>query len=169
MVAVGCDGTNTNTGNRGGVIRLMEVEIGRALQWLVCLLHTNELPLRHLLQNLDGVTHFPTSFSGPIGKAIQACESMPVVQCSPITLENFPSVDNTDLSSDQKYLFDMCQVIAAGVCQEDIALRKPGPVVHSRWLTTASRILRLYISSVNPSEQLVTLTTFIIPFAPKFP
>ena len=58
-IAIGCDGTNVNSGVKGGVIRLLELELGRPLQWLICLLHANELPLRHLLQKLDGVTHGP--------------------------------------------------------------------------------------------------------------
>jgi len=86
ILAIGCDGTNVNTGVKSSVIRLLELKLGRPLQWLICLLHANELPLRHLLQKLDGVTRGPTSFSGPIGKAIQACENMPVVAFSPISL-----------------------------------------------------------------------------------
>ena len=77
LLAIGCDGTNVNTGYKGGVIRLLEMEIGRSLQWLVCLLHANELPLRHLLQHVDGVTHVPRAFSGPIGfkqsKYVKTC------------------------------------------------------------------------------------------------
>ena len=70
FVAVGCDGTNVNTGRIGGVIRLLEEKYKKPLQWLVCLLHANELPLRHLLQHLDGSTSGPRAFSGPIGKAL---------------------------------------------------------------------------------------------------
>ncbi|KAE8737643.1 hypothetical protein FOCC_FOCC016891 [Frankliniella occidentalis] len=44
---VGCDGTNTNTGCWNGAIRRLEESFGRPLQWHVCLLHANELPLRH--------------------------------------------------------------------------------------------------------------------------
>lgn len=36
---IGCDGTNTNTGWKGGAIRQLEVYLGRPLQWAVCLLH----------------------------------------------------------------------------------------------------------------------------------
>ena len=46
IVAVGCDGTNINTGRNGGVIRLLEDYCKKPLQWLVCELHANELPLR---------------------------------------------------------------------------------------------------------------------------
>ena len=156
-IAIGCDGTNVNSGVKGGVIRLLELELGRPLQWMIRLLHANELPLRHLLQKLDGVTHGPKSFSGRTGKSIQACENMPVVAFSPISLDNFPGVDSADLRNDQKHLYDICQVIASGNCPEDIDNRKPGPVVHCRWLTTASRILRLYISSDLHMAQLIPL------------
>jgi len=36
LKAVGCDGTNVNTGAVGGVIRLQEEQIGKTLQWFVC-------------------------------------------------------------------------------------------------------------------------------------
>ena len=69
-MAIGCDGTNVNTGAHRGVIRLLEQRLGRPLQWFVCLLHANELPLRHLLIKLDGVTSGPKLFSGPIGSLL---------------------------------------------------------------------------------------------------
>uniref|UniRef100_A0A6P7H9T0 Uncharacterized protein LOC114349245 n=1 Tax=Diabrotica virgifera virgifera TaxID=50390 RepID=A0A6P7H9T0_DIAVI len=73
LIAVGCDGTNVNTGTNAGIIRLLEIALNRPLQWFICMLHLNELPLRHLLIQLDGVTQGPKAFSGAIGKAIQAC------------------------------------------------------------------------------------------------
>src|SRR6185436_21130190 len=66
LAAVGCDGTNVNIGAHNGVIRLLEVEMQKPLQWLVCQLHANELPLRHLFEHLDGATSSPCAFSGPI-------------------------------------------------------------------------------------------------------
>jgi len=44
-MVMGCDGTNVNTGAVGGVIRLLEEHLNRPLQWLVCMMHANELPL----------------------------------------------------------------------------------------------------------------------------
>src|SRR6218665_2706222 len=52
LVAVGCDDTIVNTGLRGGVFRLLEEYFKKSMHWFVCLLHTNELPLRHLLVHL---------------------------------------------------------------------------------------------------------------------
>ena len=70
---IGCDGTNVNTDHARGVIRRLEVFLQRPLQWLVCLLHSNELPLRHLFLHLDGATTGPLGFYGPIGKALNSC------------------------------------------------------------------------------------------------
>jgi len=62
LLAVGCDGTNANTGRVGGIITLLEPELRKPLQWLICMLHGNELPLRYLLRSLDGTTAGPRVF-----------------------------------------------------------------------------------------------------------
>ena len=48
VAASGCDFTSVNAGSSGGVIRMIEKSLGKSLQWIICLLHINELPLRHL-------------------------------------------------------------------------------------------------------------------------
>ena len=45
-----------------GVITLFEKYRGRKVHWSVCLLHTNELPLRHLFEKFDGPTSGKTFF-----------------------------------------------------------------------------------------------------------
>jgi len=49
---VGTDGTASITGNKAGFIRCLEEKLGRPLQWAFCLLHCNELPLRHVFLEL---------------------------------------------------------------------------------------------------------------------
>ena len=49
LKAIACDGTAVNTGYIGGVIGWLKLQMSRPLQWFVCLLHENELSLRHLL------------------------------------------------------------------------------------------------------------------------
>ena len=56
LKAIGGDSTNVNTGCDGGVMHWVEVKLGRRLVWIVCDLHTGELPLRHLIIELDGPT-----------------------------------------------------------------------------------------------------------------
>lgn len=64
LKCIGGDSTNTNTGIWGGVFHQVEMMLGRPLNWLVCGLHINELPLRHLIVGLDGRTCSDTGFTG---------------------------------------------------------------------------------------------------------
>lgn len=84
----------------------MEKQLNRPLQWLVCLLHGNELPLRHLINHLD---------TGPIGKLLVNCEKLDVVRYAVID-SDIPVILKEDLNTDQKYY----------VCSEDLSKRNPG-------------------------------------------
>lgn len=160
LVAIGCDGTITNTGKFGGVIRQFEKRINRPLQWIICLLHMNELPLRHLFIHLDGETTGPASFTGTIGKLLENCQKLPVINYEKIESE-LPEISKKDLSADQKYLYDITTAVIKGQCSSDLAERTPGKMSHARWLTKANRILRLYISIEEPSENLKHLATYV--------
>jgi hypothetical protein len=114
---------------------------------------------------LDGTTAGPTAFSGELGKSLQKCHDLPVIIFEsrqnnlPVMLKD---VAEMDLSKDQRYLYDMCKSIEAGQVSDSLARRQPGPLIHSRWLTTANRILRLYISTLLPSTELLLLTDYIL-------
>ena len=56
MTIIGCDGTATMTGSSRGCIASLEKLLQRPLQWTICLLHCNELPLRQVFMDLDGIT-----------------------------------------------------------------------------------------------------------------
>ena len=163
---IGCDGTNTNVGWKAGAIRKFEEKLGKPLQWNICQLHSNELPLRHLLINLDGKTSGPGQFTGPVGKALYETkfENAPVIQFQQIQADDIDISDEyiSELSSDQKYLLKMYRAVSSGFCEESLASQKPGKMAHSRWLTTASRALRLYVSTETPSNNLVLLVNFIM-------
>lgn len=140
MSAIGCDGTVVNTGRKSGTIHLIEELLKGPVQWLICQLHSNELPLRHLFQLLDGKTAGPSEISGVKGKLLKSCTDLPIVKYRSIRTE-LPEI-TSDLSSDQKYLFDICKAISEGPCNPSIANRNPGHISQSRWVTTANRILR---------------------------
>jgi len=99
---------------------------------------------------LDGATTGPRGFSGSIGKWLQTC------------IEQLSNLDPKELSTDQRYLLEMCNSISKGECSVDLSMRNPGCLNYSQWLTTANRILRLYVSDKKPSENLKILVTFII-------
>lgn len=103
----------------------------------------------------------PTEYIGVIGKQLQSCEELPIVSFKKVNVV-VPEVDPKILSTDQKYLLEISVAISNGVISESLAQKQPGKLAHSRWLTTANRILRLYVGTINPSEELKILTTYIL-------
>ena len=59
LEVMGMDGCSVNTGIHNGVIRVVEQELEVVVQHIICLLHLNELPFRHELCAVDGVTSGP--------------------------------------------------------------------------------------------------------------
>jgi len=57
---------------------------------------------------------------------------MPVVTFQQIEGNVLPNIDPNELSTDQKYLLEMCQAITTGQCSTDLGNRKLGPMCHSR-------------------------------------
>ena len=47
-----CDGTNVNIGRHGGILHIMELNLERPIQWIICMLHFNELPFRHIFRHI---------------------------------------------------------------------------------------------------------------------
>lgn len=72
------------------------------------------------------------------------------------------NIDGWDLRADQKYLYDMVRAVDSGVCDDHLASMKPGPLNLSRWLTTASRILRLYVTKPVASAKLKKFAFFVM-------
>ena len=76
--------------------------------------------------------------------------------CSFYIIEsNIAEIDQPSLSIDQKYLFDIHNAIFWKL----FSLRK---MSHSRWLTTANRVLRLNVSLENPDEYFLQTAEFVM-------
>ena len=96
------------------------------------------MPLRHLFEHLDGSSSGPRSYSGEIDTLLQQCDKMPVVEFQQRIECDLPVLTESvahDLSTDQRYLYDMCHAVASGQCNEVLSHRNPGNLVMSRWLT----------------------------------
>ncbi|GBM36675.1 hypothetical protein AVEN_221946-1 [Araneus ventricosus] len=91
------------------------------------MLHTNELPLRYLILEMDGCT-------------------------KPLDLK-----DIKKLSTDQQYLYRICLAINDGSCSFSVTENNPGKLSHARWLIPANCLLRLYIGTPSPSQNLIIL------------
>ena len=130
IIAIGCDGTAVNTGAKGGAIKMIELKLNKPVHWFICQLHTNELPLRHLFQTLDGKTTGPKGYSGNIGKMLDGCEKLDVVNFKPV-LFDLLDMSQIDLSTDQQYLYDIHQSVSAGKLSEGLANKNPGKIAQS--------------------------------------
>lgn len=171
IVCIGCDGCTTNTGKYNGVIRKLEEKLGRPLQWVICQLHSNELPLRHLVEMLDGPTDGPKGFVGPVGRSLKTCHTLKSVHFERIefVIDQIDRGNTNDFSTDQQYLYDICNAVSCGKISQELENRSPGKLSHARWLTTANRILRLYVATTTPTQTLIELATFIVKvYAPSW-
>ena len=127
-MAIGCDGINVNTGINGRLLVLREHYLERPLHWFISMLHTNELPLRHLLSNLDGKTSGTRCFTGPISKILQNCKQRQIEKLIPV--EVYAMVTNsTDHSTEQHYFLDIHEAVSSGRVSEDLWKRSPGSLM----------------------------------------
>ncbi|GBN89860.1 hypothetical protein AVEN_202602-1 [Araneus ventricosus] len=92
----------------------MELILNRSLQWFVCQLHANELPMRHLFAHVDKTTTGPRSLTGEIRKSLAGCEKPSVVSSTPIENTLCEVTNNKNLSTDQLYLMEICEAINCG-------------------------------------------------------
>nr|XP_047144775.1 uncharacterized protein LOC124818254 [Hydra vulgaris] len=164
LLGIVFDNTNVNTGYKTGLCASLERKLGRTIHKIGCALHSNELPLRHIIEQLDGGTNTPQIFFGEIGKgAAQDLHHKPIAKFELVlTSLVFPenSVIN-DLSSDQRLLLEYVCGISSGVVNPVYAHYKIGPVNHARWLTLAIRILVLYSRTEQPTPVLKEIVNYI--------
>lgn len=108
-----------------GIIRHLELMLQTPVHWIICMLHMNELPLRKLFILLDGVQIGPDLYSGPIGELLLKCFELPVVKFKRIVSDDFPVLSDEvlkDLSTDQKYLYEICHAVQSGCCPPSLTM-----------------------------------------------
>ena len=85
----------------------------------------------------------------PLRKALDAAADLPIRRFPRITvgpgLSELTQEVKQDLSTDQRYGYELVNAIRTGKLSAEIARLEVGPVCHSRWLTTANRFLRLWV------------------------
>lgn len=128
---------------------------------------------------VDGPISGPTSFCGPVGKNLTHCQYIPVFGCIKI-YSIFPELHNKNLSPNQKYRPDICQVILTGKYPQELAIinlenvsisMQGGAQLQARarrgaydkalaqgfspvQLTVTNIILRLYSASIDSTQEL---------------
>ena len=110
LQAVLLDNTAVNTGYKGGLAVCLERKLNRKLHMIGCFLHLNELPLRHLILELDGPTVTGNRLSGSIGMLLHGDElyRQDPVKFTPVPIAApRPEVhDIAMLSDDQRLLME---------------------------------------------------------------
>lgn len=71
-------------------------------------------------------------------------------------------LEGVKTSSDEQYLLNICLAISNGCVPQNLASTTIDILCKVRWATTASRILRLYVSEEDPSEVLETIVNYIM-------
>ena len=69
---IGGDSTNSNTGWKDGAIHHIEVGKKEKVVWDICLLHTQELGLRHLMKSRGMETSGVNCYSGELGPLVRS-------------------------------------------------------------------------------------------------
>ena len=143
------DSTNANTGWRGGSHAHLEKLLGRKLFWAICNIHTNELPLRHLISIIDGPTTSDKGFSGPVCTLLSKVDHMeynPSFKAMPggETLINIPEDILRNMSTDQKVCYKLVNAVKVGKLPPEMQDMLCGKISHARWLTTGQRIIFLW-------------------------
>ncbi|KAI2796669.1 hypothetical protein BLOT_015680 [Blomia tropicalis] len=164
-----CDGAPSNTGVKNGIHQAIQEILGRPLHLVVCLFHLNELILKSALKVTESIGSSKSCdiYRGELGELISSDDLhlMDVVDFKQIHT-NFSDYQNEtgEIRDDQ----DLLLSLTIGVIKKDNQLLnrvknyKIGKIGQARWLTTATRILRVYISELNPSEDLIQLTEFVV-------
>ena len=149
---IGGDSTNSNTGWKNGSIHLIEAAKKEKVLWDICLLHINELSLRHLMKDQGMETSGANSFTGELGDLVkdevhlyEVNNNFEILDFG-CELRELPEEVIADLSTDQKYLYQIVKMIITGELDHDVLKQVIGPVNHSRWLTTGNRLARSWVS-----------------------
>lgn len=86
--------------------------------WMICQLHVNELPLRHLIIKLDGPVTPRSGFSGPIGKLDKVNELEVNFNLRPVEgteeITELPEEIVESLSTDQHKCYLLIKAINSG-------------------------------------------------------
>ena len=166
---IGSDTTNTMSGTDGGAQHFIESRLSRNLFRVLCLLHTNDLPLRKLFIRLDGKTSGKDSSKEPIRRTLKIVKSFKVKETFPAMTDGdsipiLPDEVYHDFSWDQKCLYKLLHALRSGKSYADIINMKLGGLNHSRWLTLAIRVLYLYMCYHNLSEEDTTKLQILVHF-----
>jgi hypothetical protein len=126
-----------NTGWKCDSHALLEKLLGRRLYWGICSIHTNELPLRHLIATLDGPTCSDKGFTGPVCSLLTRVNEMtynPRFRALPggEDLISIPEEVVKTMSTDQRTSYKLVEAVKQGNLPQEMQEMHCGPLYHAR-------------------------------------
>ena len=163
------DSTNMNTGWKGGTHALLEELLGRRLYWGICILHTNELPLRHLIILLDGPTCSDKGFTGEVCSLLSKVHEMPYdpeFRALPGGEELIILTEAVlaKMSTDQCQCYKLVKAVKEGRLPKEMQEMMCGPLCHARWLTTGQRLVYMWTRKHGLTGQALRTLEVLVKF-----
>ena len=130
-----------------------------------------------MLDDVDGPTSGNQTRKGELHKQIKSLElnEQEFVDFEPIPAEWEEVMEDLeeflkDFSWDQKMMVYLAILIKTGKCPKaGLEYLKLGKIHHARWMNDGSAYMRLYVSTVDPSQELIWIVTFMVKvFVPCF-
>ena len=164
------DGCSKMVGWRTGFHASMEKILGWSLQRIICFFHHLEKSFEKILVLYAGHTTSPRDLALPVGKSIQGevhkldlvtFTVMPNPQLLKI-ITSIPSDSFQEFNSDHRIFIQLVKSVITGKTDGRWCSMRIGPLVHSRFTTTQTRCLRVYISDPDPSFGLTRIIHYLI-------
>ena len=168
LSAIITDGCNKMVGWFTGAHSILENILGRPLQRLVCFFH-------HLEKSFEGSFAFNgfksnsgTSLAEPWRSLISGdIHKKEVIEFEVIENPNLLSLlksrnKSVKLSNDHEIILGLAEVVVTGNKESKFVHRRIGPINLARFTTSEARILRCYLSTLDPEEYLVNMMRFLI-------
>ena len=133
-----------STGRKKGALQYIETQIDSPVQWVICMFHFAELPVRHIFYHYDGEPKGPIGPAGEIGSRIKhlndnlsAFVDYQTIQCN----IQFVPRELFRKKQDLIVLYDLVLAVINGVGSVDpvYLTKKLSEISTVRWNTTFSR------------------------------
>ena len=164
------DGCEKMVGWKKGVHVTFEKIKGKPYGRIICFFHHLEKTFEVIFLLYTGGTTGPGSYSGDIGKSISGdVHTLPLEVFTILPNPSLLKVINLiseetiqSLSNDHKIFLGLIKIVITGEVVKRWVDMKIGPVVTSRFTTTQTRVVRVWLSTANPSFELTRVMHYLV-------
>ena len=164
------DGCEKMLGWKTGVHATLEKIHGVPFGRIICVFHHIEKSFECVFLLYTGHTSSPGSYSGGIGKMMKGdIHKLPLadfqVLPNPVLLTLLDQISEEtfrSFSNDHQIFFGLLRIAITGEVVERWLIMKIGEMITSRFTTTEVRVVRLWLSTNNPSFEHTRVMSYIV-------